>query len=97
MNKKLYVGNLPHKMTNNDLQNLFKEHGTVVSAHVIMDRETNRSKGFGFVEMSTAEEAQQAAASLNQTEVDGRTLTVNEARPQTDRGNRNSSGGHRRY
>lgn len=104
MAKKLYVGNLPHALNNNDLQKLFETHGNVVSAHIIMDRETGRSKGFGFVEMSSPSEAQAAIDALNGSEVNGRVLTVNEARPQEDRGTRggprgghNSHGGGRRY
>ena len=86
MAKKLYVGNLSYGMTDSDLQNLFEPHGTVQSAQVIMDRDTGRSKGFGFVEMGNGEEAQAAIAALNGQEVNGRALTVNEARPREDRG-----------
>ena len=86
MGKKLYVGNLSYEMTNTDLENLFGPHGTVQSAQVIMDRETNRSKGFGFVEMDSGEQAQAAITALNGQEVNGRKLTVNEARPREDRG-----------
>jgi len=87
--KKLYVGNLAYGVTDNDLHNLFEPHGTVQSAQVIMDRETNRSKGFGFVEMDTGEQAQSAIDALNGQESDGRRLTVNEARPREDRGGSN--------
>jgi RNA recognition motif-containing protein len=82
---KLYVGNLSYGMTDTDLQNLFEQYGTVVSAQIIMDRDTGRSKGFGFVEMSTSEEGQAAIQALNEQEVSGRKLTVNEARPREER------------
>src|SRR5712671_2209457 len=82
MGKKLYVGNLAYGVTDSDLQQMFGAHGTVQSAQVIMDRDTGRSKGFGFVEMGSDQEAQAAIAALNGKEVDGRTLTVNEARPK---------------
>jgi len=82
LGKKLYVGNLSYSINNNDLENLFTPHGTVRSAQVITDRDTGRSKGFGFVEMSSDQEAQAAIAALNGKEVEGRGLTVNEARPQ---------------
>jgi len=86
MGKKLYVGNLPYGVSDSDLQRMFEPHGSVVSAQVIIDRDTNRSKGFGFVEMGTDQEAQTAIQALNGTEVEGRALTVNEARPKTDSG-----------
>lgn len=95
MGKKLYVGNLSYETTNSDLQNLFAPHGTVQSAQVIMDRETSRSKGFGFVEMDSDGPAQAAIAALNGQEVNGRTLTVNEARPREDRGGGRGFGGSR--
>ena len=82
MGKKLYVGNLGYSVSNSDLEQLFAAHGSVRSAEVIMDRATGRSKGFGFVEMSSDQEAQAAIAALNGKEVDGRTVTVNEARPR---------------
>ena len=82
MGKKLYVGNLAYGVTDSDLQQMFEAHGTVQSAQVIMDRDTGRSKGFGFVEMGSDQEAQAAIAALSGKEVDGRTLTVNEARPK---------------
>ena len=91
MATKLYVGNLPHSVTDDELNELFQTHGTVVSAQVIVDRDTNRSKGFGFVEMSSKEEAEAAIAALNEQEHGGRPLTVNEARPKTDRGPRRDS------
>jgi RNA recognition motif-containing protein len=86
MGRKLYVGNLGYNVTNSDLEKIFEPHGTVQSAQVIMDRDTGRSKGFGFVEMGTDQEAQAAIAAVNGKEVDGRSLTVNEARPREDRG-----------
>ena len=86
MAMKLYVGNLPYSMTDADLQDLFSQHGTVQSVQIIIDRDTGRSKGFGFVEMSSDQEAQAAIAALNSKEVDGRSLTVNEARPRPEGG-----------
>ena len=80
MGKKIYVGNLAYGVTDGSLEQMFAPHGTVQSAQVIMDRETGRSKGFGFVEMDN-QEAQAAITALNGKEVDGRTLTVNEAKP----------------
>src|SRR5947209_10930547 len=92
MGKKLYVGNLGYGVTDAELSQMFEPHGTVESAQVIMDRETGRSKGFGFVEMKTDQEAQAAAAALNGKEMDGRALTVNEARPRPEGGG--GRGGH---
>ena len=86
MSSKLYVGNLSFNTTTQDLETMFGESGTVESTNIIEDRETGRSRGFGFVEMSSKEEAQNAISSLNGKEVDGRALTVNEANPQEDRG-----------
>ena len=86
MGRKLYVGNLTYETTASDLEVLFGQFGTVQSAQVIADRDTGRSKGFGFVEMGSDQEAQAAIAALNGKEVDGRTLTVNEAKPREDRG-----------
>jgi RNA recognition motif-containing protein len=101
MGKKLYVGNLAYSVTDSTLEQLFAAHGTVQSAQVIMDRDTGRSKGFAFVEMSTEEEAKAATAALNQKEVDGRNLTVNEARPKPQGGRGGNGGGgfrgNRRY
>jgi len=98
MGKKLYVGNLGYGVTDSDLTKLFEPHGTVESAQVIMDRDTGRSKGFGFVEMGSQQEAQAATAALNGKEVDGRALTVNEARPKTGSGGgRGGYGGRPRY
>jgi cold-inducible RNA-binding protein len=86
--KKLYVGNLSYETTDSDLQTLFGPHGTVQSAQVIMDRDAGRSKGFGFVEMNSDQEATAAITALNGKDVNGRALTVNEARPREERGNR---------
>jgi RNA recognition motif-containing protein len=86
MGKKLYVGNLTYGVTDSDLETMFAPHGTVQSAQVIMDRDTGRSKGFGFVEMGSDQEAQTAIQAMNGKEVDGRALTVNEARPKTEGG-----------
>lgn len=85
MTKRLYVGNLSYKLSNAELEQLFSPHGTVESAQVIMDRDTGRSKGFGFVEMATDQQADAAIAALHGKEIDGRSLTVNEARPREDR------------
>src|SRR5438046_3997163 len=82
MGKKLYVGNLAYGITDSELQQMFEAHGTVQSAQVILDRDTGRSKGFGFVEMSSDAEAQAAISALNGSEHQGRPLTVNEARPK---------------
>jgi RNA recognition motif-containing protein len=90
MNNKLYVGGLPYSVTDGQLQELFSAHGTVESAKVIADKFTGQSRGFGFVEMSSGSEAQSAISALNGTQYEGRTLVVNEAKPQT---NRNSGGG----
>ncbi len=98
MASKLYVGNLTYGTTDTDLETLFGPFGTVQSAQVIMDRDTGRSKGFGFVEMNSGEEAQAAIHGLNEHEIDGRKLTVNEAKPRSDRmGGGDSRGGSRRY
>lgn len=97
MSTKLYVGNLSFNTSTQDLETLFAESGTVQSASIVEDRETGRSRGFAFVEMSSKEEAQSAIASLDGKEVDGRNLKVNEAKPREDRGgsNRNGGGGGR--
>jgi len=92
MGKRLYVGNLPYSFSSSDLQNLFAEHGAVQSAEVISDRMTGRSKGFGFVEMGTDEEADAAITALNGQDQGGRALTVNEARPREERGGRGGYG-----
>jgi RNA recognition motif-containing protein len=93
MGKKLYVGNLPYSVGDQELEQMFAAHGAVQSAQVIMDRDTGRSKGFGFVEMGSDQEAQAAIAAMNGVERDGRSLTVNEARPKTDGGGRGGKGG----
>lgn len=85
MASKLYVGGLPYSMGDDDLADSFKEYGTVVSASVIKDRDSGQSKGFGFVEMSTDEEAQAAIKGLDNQELSGRRIRVNEARPKEDR------------
>lgn len=98
MGKKLYVGNLGYDVNDADLSQLFAQHGTVGSASVIMDKATGRSKGFGFVEMGSDEEAAAAIAALNGRDHSGRALTVNEAKPRPDSGGaRGGSGGGRRY
>ena len=86
MAKKLYVGNLTYNVNESDLEALFSQFGTVQSAQIIVDRDTNRSKGFGFVEMETDAQAQAAIQALHDQEHDGRRLTVNEAKPREDRG-----------
>ena len=93
MGKKLYVGNLSYQVDSSELEQLFGQHGQVVSAQIINDRDTGRSKGFGFVEMSSDDEAQAAIAAMNGQEHDGRTLTVNEAKPREDRGGGGGYGG----
>ena len=85
MGKKLYVGNLSYGVDSSELEQLFGAHGQVVSAQIINDRDTGRSKGFGFVQMGSDEEAQAAITALNGHEMEGRALTVNEAKPRTDR------------
>ncbi|HUB24071.1 MAG TPA: RNA-binding protein [Tepidisphaeraceae bacterium] len=85
MGNKLYVGNLSYNTTGSDLEQLFAPHGKVQSAQIIADRDTGRSKGFGFVEMGSDEEAKAAIGALNGQEVDGRALTVNEAKPREER------------
>ncbi len=93
MGRKLYVGNLAYGVTDSELAQMFEAHGTVASAQVIMDRDTGRSKGFGFVEMGSDQEAQAAISALNGQETGGRVLTVNEARPREDRGGGGGGGG----
>jgi cold-inducible RNA-binding protein len=96
MSTKLYVGNISFNTSNQDLIDLFSSSGTVTSANIIEDRETGRSRGFGFVEMSSSDEANAAIAALNGKEVDGRALKVNEAKPQSnDRGGYGGGGGGR--
>ena len=95
MGSKIYVGGLPYAATEQELSNLFAAHGAVQSARIIMDKFTGKSKGFGFVEMATADEAQKAITALNATQLGGRTLTVNEARPQEPRSGGGGGGGQR--
>ncbi len=107
MSMKLYVGNLSFQTSSDDLQQLFAQAGTVESASVVEDRETGRSRGFGFVEMSSKEEGQAAIQQFNGHEIGGRALNVNEAKPREDRGGgggrggfgggRNGGGGRSRY
>src|SRR6266508_2534875 len=99
MNNKLFVGNLSFNTTENDLQDAFAAHGTVVEANLMMDRTTGRPRGFGFVTMSTPEEAQKAIDALNGASLDGRNLTVNIARPREERsgGGGGGGGGRREY
>ena len=85
MSMRLYVGNLSYSITSQKLEDLFAEYGQVISARVIQDRDTGRSKGFGFVEMNDAKEARAATDALNSKDFDGRPLTVNEARPREER------------
>ena len=96
MSNKLFVGNLPFDITENDLHDAFAAHGTVTEANLMMDRTTNRPRGFGFVTMSTDEEAQKAIAALNGTELKGRALTVNVAKPREERTG-GGGGGRREY
>ncbi len=93
---KMYVGNLSFSTTDSELETAFSEFGTVASASVISDRETGRSKGFGFVEMNNDEEAKAAMAALDGKALDGRNIKVNEARPREDRPAHRSFGGNRR-
>jgi cold-inducible RNA-binding protein len=103
MGSKLYVGNLGYGVTDSNLEQMFSAHGAVQSAQVIMDRNTGRSKGFGFVEMSNSADAEKAINALNGVEKDGRAITVNEARPKSDSGggrgrsDYGGGGGGRRY
>ena len=95
MSTKLFVGNLSFKTTENDLQDAFAAHGTVLETNLMMDRMTGRPRGFGFVTMSSAEEAQKAIDALNGKEIDGRALTVNVAKPREER--TGGGGGRREY
>jgi RNA recognition motif-containing protein len=95
MGKKLYVGNLPYSATDSTLNQLFAQVGAVASAQVIMDRDSGRSKGFGFVEMTSEADATAAIQKFNGQDLDGRALTVNEAKPQAPRENRGGFGGGR--
>jgi RNA recognition motif-containing protein len=100
MGKKLYVGNLAYSVTSESLEQMFLEFGAVMSAQVIQDRDTGRSKGFGFVEMQTDDAAQQAINGMHERQLDGRPLTVNEAKPRESSGGGGRGGyggGGRRY
>ena len=107
MGSKLYVGNLSYNVTSSDLEQMFAPHGAVNTAEVIQDRDSGQSKGFGFVQMGSDQEAQAAIDAMNGQNVDGRNLTVNEAKPREDRprggggggygGGGRSSGGNKRY
>jgi cold-inducible RNA-binding protein len=94
MGNRLYVGNLPYSFRDQDMLQAFGQYGTVSSAKVMIDRDTDRSKGFGFVEMSTAAEAQAAIDGLNGKDIGGRALTVNEAKPMAPRAPRSGGGGY---
>ena len=96
MSNKLFVGNLSFETTENDLQDAFAAHGTVVETNLMMDRTTGRPRGFGFITMSSPEEAQKAIAALNGSQLGGRALTVNVARPREERTG-GSGGGRREY
>ena len=96
MSNKLFVGNLSFNTTENDLQDTFAAHGNVLEANLMMDRETRRPRGFGFVTMSTPEEAQAAISALHGKSIDGRELTVNVAKPREERGG-SGGGGRREY
>lgn len=93
MNTKLFVGNLSYNVTENDLQDMFSQHGTVIEASLMLDRMTGRSRGFAFVTMASKEEAEAAIQALNGASIEGRNLTVNEARPREDRPPREGGGG----
>ena len=95
MSMKLYVGNLSFQTSSSDLQDLFSQAGTVETANVVEDRDTGRSRGFGFVEMASKEEGEAAISQLNGKEFGGRSLTVNEAKPREDRGGGGNRGGGR--
>jgi len=97
MSAKLFVGNLSFKITENDLQDAFAAHGTVVEANLMMDRVSGRPRGFGFVTMGSPEEAQKAIDALNGKELDGRALTVNIARPREERSGGGGGGGRREF
>lgn len=97
MSNKLYVGNISFNTTENDLQDAFATYGSVIEANLMMDRESGRPRGFGFVTMSTPEEAQAAIAELNGKDLDGRALTVNLARPREERSGGGYGGGRRQH
>ena len=95
--KNLYVGNLSHGTTEAELRSVFQAHGEVEKVSIVTDRETGRARGFGFVEMTNAGEAEKAIAALNGTELGGRTLTINEAKPKTDRPRSGGGGGGQKF
>jgi RNA recognition motif-containing protein len=95
--KNLYVGNLPHSTTESELRGVFEAHGAVDKVSLVMDRETGRSRGFAFVEMTNAGEADKAVAALNGTQLGGRALKINEAKPKTDSPRGGGGGGGRRF
>src|SRR5438270_8099204 len=95
--KNLYVGNLPHSTTETELRNIFEPHGAVEKITLVTDRDTGRSRGFGFVEMTNASEADKAIAALNGTDLGGRTLTINEAKPKAERPRGGGGGGGQRF
>jgi RNA recognition motif-containing protein len=97
MNTKLFVGNLSFNTTENDLQGAFAAHGTVTEANLMMDRDTGRPRGFAFITMATPEEAQKAVDALNGSTLDGRSLTVNEAKPREERSGGRENGGRGNY
>lgn len=97
MNKNIYVGGLPYSVNDERLREAFSAHGTVESANVITDKFTDQSRGFGFVEMSTQQEAEAAIEAMNDTELDGRNLTVNMAKPRADRGGGGGGGRRERW
>jgi len=94
--KNLYVGNLPHSTTESELRTVFEAHGPVEKVSIVTDRDTGRSRGFAFVEMTNASEADKAIAALNGTELEGRVLTINEAKPKSDRPKSGGGGGRGR-
>ncbi|MGA9529141.1 MAG: RNA-binding protein [Terriglobales bacterium] len=95
--KNLYVGNLPHSTTEAELRNVFEPHGAIEKITLVTDRDTGRSRGFAFVEMTNASEADKAIAALNGTDLGGRPLTINEAKPKTDRPRTGGGGGGQRF
>ncbi len=97
MDNKLYVGNLPFRTTEEDLRSMFSQAGTVVSVSLIIDKETGRSRGFAFVELSNQAEAEKAVSLFNNTQLENRTLKVNLARPREDSGKFRKPGGNRRF
>ena len=97
MNSKLFVGNLSFNITENDLQDAFAAHGTVLETNLMMDRATGRPRGFGFITMGSPEEAEKAIAAMNGATLDGRNLTVNEAKPKEERAPGGGGGGRREY